>query len=169
MSYEIEGLTPEVMDSVETSSFGKSFPFETGKWLNFTAEVEAMEISNNGKYLIIKARNGEYSEWMYISITPPQQGALDGYHKRMTRLLKTFSIYSINTRGYAELDVNKLDQTTGMLFRFGTHGAVDEVKEQLYNDKGFPIVNFSISGPADSLTPIAPQAAGGGRDNDIPF
>ena len=155
-------------------------PAKLGEWTNHTAEVVAMEISRDAKYLIINARNGEFQQWLYIGILPPKDGVTDAFRKRMAVLLKTFGIYKI-VKGAADIDPNKLESAKGKLFRFGAYGAKDEWGGWMKTQKGVPVVNYVINGPADDLLPIEGEPAPHGKangngngqpdnyDSDIPF
>ena len=189
MTNLIEGITEQDLETTEVSSVGvgKRFPAKLGEWTNHVAEVEAMEISRDGKHLIINARNGEFQQWLYIGIQVPRDGVTDAYKKRMAILLKTFGIYK-SVPGGVDIDTDKLESAKGKLFRFGAYGAKDEDGGWLLTKNGYPIVNFTVNGPADNLLPIVgePVPSGkangngngngnggggynGGYDSDIPF
>ena len=160
----------------ETTTSIVPFPWRTGEWLNHTATCLGLEISRDGRYLIVKAQNGAYCDHLWLSLAPPRGGVNDRYVEKMKKIVETFGIRGTSDSGRVCIDPDKFEAAKGIIFEFGASGAKDEQGGQMVTDKGQPIVNYSIKSRAPSLLPIqggdAPEAGqigGGDGDSDVPF
>jgi len=156
----------------EWEPLAKRFPVnfqEPSKWTNYTAEAIGLEISQDGKSLIVNSKNGIYEQWIYFSLLPPKDGPNDAYRKRIVTLIKTFDIGKKLGDGKMDIDPKKLDAAKGTIFAFGCKAATDPSGNQLYDKKNRPMANYAINGRADMLIPIGDALHVDNYDSDIPF
>ncbi len=166
MGIPISGATREDFDKTKTESGAKPFPFVTGKWTNYTAQVVAVDISiddsgNGNDQIVIRARNGEYESRIYISLDPKQvgpncQNVAEQVQKNIDRLLKVGKALEIITwKGNTpEIEPTLFKKAVGKLIEIGVQGAADQYGQPKKNQRGYQIINTSFSGIARELLPV---------------
>lgn len=195
MGYPITGATREAYDKTSTEASGmRPFPFVSGKWTNYTAEVVSVETAidqsgNGNDQIVVKARNGQHECRLYVSLDPSITGpncknVPEQVQKNVDRLLKVGkALEIISFKGQsAEIEPGLFRKAEGKLIEIGVQGAVNQDGTPKMNTKGYQVINTSFSGLAKALVPVVEPvgvvAASSGApatppktnyDDDIPF
>jgi len=166
MGIPIPGTSREHYDATKTESGSKPFPFLSGKWVNYTAEVVSVELSvdQSGKgndQMVIKAANDGYECRIFISLDPNQVGPMCQNREKaiqgnIDRLLKAGKVLDVITwKGNSpEIEPKLFPKAKGRLISFGISGALDQYNRPKVNAKGYQQINTSLNGLAKVLEPV---------------
>jgi hypothetical protein len=175
MAYQIEGITKEQYDGFgEGAQEARDFPFETGKWLNYTAEVRSVHIkadsSGSGSdRLVVSVANGNCFAQVYAQLNVMAVGgscadpvaAIKRNTAKLLRILKALGIARF-TNGSPEILEDLFPQAVGRIVAIGVLGVTDESGRQRHNARGCPVTAISFGGAAKQLVPVVePESCGG--------
>ena len=166
----IPGVTKSEVEGTAGEAGLKPFPFVTGRWINHTAEVTAIELFEGDKtdYLIIKGKNNEYGVRISVQLDPTfiandfGQDTAKQVARNKDKLLKVLAAFNLAI--YKGNDVLlapiRFSTAIGKVFAFSIQGVGKA------NERGYEMYNISFKGTVTDLLPVVvPEGAG----SDVPF
>jgi hypothetical protein len=173
MSYPIPIVSRAQVEGSNPKAGLKLFPFASGRWATYTAEVVSLEIQQGKQtdYLVIKGRNGEHGVRISVSLNPafvqPHYGhdrdeQIAKNAERLAKVLRAFDLAVFDDSG-AWLEPERFASALGKVFMFSIFGAMQDGMPK-YSDMGKQLTYVAFKGIANALLPVAaPDGATGDK------
>jgi hypothetical protein len=158
-------ITKQEYDATSADATGslRPFPFCLNRWLDFTAELQKIEIVtwNDSDVLVFEGVNDCYSVKISVPLDPANVNSFGGdveakirkNKEKLIRLIKAFDIGRWKGQTL-EVDPNLFSKAIGKCFMFSVRGQNNGSSPRI-NPKGFAMFNICFKQIVDGIEPVA--------------